>query len=166
MILGMTVETFTRLHVVLSLVAIGAGFVVLFGMLTGRVMDRWTLFFLITTTLTSLTGFAFPFRGVQPGHVIGILSLIALTIAIVARYSFRLAGAWRSIYVVGAVASLYLNVFVAVFHAFLDIPALQPFAPTKMVPPFMISELVVLVAFVMLTVMASRRFQVQNIRAT
>src|SRR5689334_4892514 len=93
-------ETFTLIHVGISLVAILAGFVVLFGMLTAKRFDRWTVFFLATTALTSLTGFFFPFHGVTPAIVVGIISLAVLAVAFYARYSRQLAGKWRKIYVI------------------------------------------------------------------
>src|SRR5258708_31161880 len=101
MIFGMTIATFTAVHVVLSLVGILSGFVVLFGLLGGKRLDGWTALFLTTTVLTSVTGFGFPFEHLLPSHKVGIISLVVLAIAIAARYTFHLAGAWRSIYTVG-----------------------------------------------------------------
>jgi len=110
MILGMT--TFTFVHVVLSLIGIFSGFVVVFGLLAGKRLDGWTALFLVSTVATSVTGFLFPFHRFLPSHGVGILSLLVLAIAILARYPLHLAGAWRRIYAVTAVISLYLNVFV------------------------------------------------------
>ena len=102
MILGMSTATYTLLHVLISLVGIGTGLVVVFGFLTGKRFDGVTVVFLITTVLTSVTGFGFPFDHLLPSHKVGIISLVVLAIAIPARYMFHLAGASLSIYVVGA----------------------------------------------------------------
>src|SRR6266851_3502004 len=112
MILGVSTETYTLLHVLISLVGIGSGFVVVYGLLTSKRFDGLTAVFLVTTALTSMSGFGFPFDHLLPSHKVGIISLIILALAILARYAFHLAGAWRWIYAVSAVLSLYLNVFV------------------------------------------------------
>jgi len=150
---------FTKLHVVISLIGIVSGLVVMFGLLVGRRLNAWTALFLITTVLTSLTGFFFPFHGVTPAIVVGIISLIVLAVAIVARYARRLAGAWRWIYVVTAMISLYLNVFVLIVQLFQKVPALKALAPTQSEPPFAVTQLVVLALFVLLTIIAAIRFR-------
>ena len=136
MILGMSTATYTFLHVLISLVGIASGFVVLFGLLTKKRLDRWTALFLITTAATSVTGFGFPVHELLPSHKVGIISLVVLTAAFFARYRFHLAGSWRWIYVVGAVLALYFNVFVLVVQLFLKVPALKALAPTQKEPPF------------------------------
>jgi hypothetical protein len=121
MIFGMTTSTYTLVHVLLSLVGIASGLVVVFGLLTGKRLDGWTALFLATTVATSLTGFGFPFDHLLPSHKVGIISLVLLAFAILARYAFHLRGVWRRIYVTTAVAALYLNVFVGVVQAFLKV---------------------------------------------
>ncbi len=158
MILGMSISTFTLIHVVLSLVGIFAGFVVLFGMFSSKSFDGWTALFLATTVLTSATGFFFPTAQILPSHIVGIISLIVLAVAIVALYTYRLAGAWRWIYVVGAVVALYLNVFVAVVQAFQKVPFLNALAPTQSAPPFIVTQVVVLGIFIALGFVAVRSF--------
>ncbi len=158
MILGMTLSTFTLFHVVLSLVGIASGFIVVYGLVAGKRLDGWTAIFLIFTVLTSLTGFLFPFVHLLPSHIVGILSLLVLAVAIFARYSRRLAGGWRRIYVVCAMVALYLNCFVAVVQAFLKVPALHALAPKGNEPPFLIAQLALLAVFVWLTIVAARRF--------
>jgi hypothetical protein len=165
MILGMTTSTFTLVHVLLSLVGIGSGFVVIFGLLTGKRLDGWTALFLATTVATSVSGFGFPFDHLLPSHKVGIISLVVLTLAILARYAFHLAGAWRRIYVISAVSALYLNVFVGVVQAFLKIPALKGLAPKQTEPPFLVAQLVVLVIFVGLTILAAKKFHAEPARA-
>ena len=158
MILGMSTASFTLFHVILSLLGIAAGIVVVFGMLAARRLDGWTALFLATTVLTSVTGFMFHSAHFGPPHVIGLLSLLLLVLAILARYSYHMAGSWRWIYVVTALISLYLNVFVGVVQAFQKLPLLQPLAPTGTEPPFAVAQGLVLLAFVVLTVLALKRF--------
>ena len=158
MILGMTTSTFTLVHVLLSLVGIGSGLLVAYGMLLGKRFDGATAIFLLTTVLTSLTGFLFPFEHLLPSHVVGVISLVALAIAILARYALHLAGAWRSIYVVCAVLALYLNVFVLVVQVFLKVPAVHALAPTQKEPPFLVVQLIVMALFVVLGIFAVKKF--------
>jgi hypothetical protein len=158
MIFGMT--TFTYIHVLLSLIGILTGLVVLYGLVGSRRMNGWTLAFLVTTVATSVTGYLFPFHGVTPAIVVGALSLIALAAVIAGWYAFHLAGAWRLIYVVGVVTALYFNVFVLVVQSFLKIPALHALAPTTPPsgPAFLASQAIVLTFFVVMGVLAVRRF--------
>ena len=100
MVLGMSLATYTLLHVLISLVGIASGLIVMYGLLAGKRLDGITLIFLVTTVLTSVTGFGFPFEHLLPSHIVGILSLIVLALAIPARYAFHMAGSWRWIYVV------------------------------------------------------------------
>jgi hypothetical protein len=158
MMLGMTLSTFTLFHVVLSLVGIASGLIVVYGLMTGKRLDGWTATFLVFTVLTSLTGFLFPFTHLLPSHVVGILSLLMLAVAIVARYPRRLEGAWRRIYVICAMVALYLNCFVLVAQMFLKLPALHALAPKGNKPPFLIAQLALLAIFVWLTIVAARRF--------
>jgi hypothetical protein len=158
MILGMTTSTFTLVHVVLSLVGIASGLVVAYGLLAAKRLDGWTALFLATTVATSVTGFGFPFDHFLPSHKVGIISLVVLTIAILARYAFHLVGGWRRIYVISAVTALYLNVFVGVVQAFLKVPALKALAPKQTEPPFLVTQLAVLVIFIVITILAAKRF--------
>ena len=159
MILGMSTQTFTVVHTALSLIGIVSGLVVMYGLLGGRRLDRWTAFFLLTTVLTSVTGFLFPFDHLLPSHKVGIISLVVLALAIPARYFFHLAGGWRRTYVLAAVLALYLNVFVLVVQLFLKVPALHAMAPTQQEPPFLIAQLIVLALFIWLAIAAVRRFR-------
>lgn len=163
MILGMTTATFTMLHVAISLVGILTGIVVMYGLLTTKPLGGWTAVFLVSTVLTSLTGFAFPNEHVTPGQVVGVLSLMVLLGAIVARYGLHLRGAWRGIYVVCSALALYFNVFVLIVQSFEKVPALKAIAPTQKEPPFAIVQLTVLAAFVVLTVLAVRRSRPEEV---
>ena len=163
MVLGLSFESFTLLHVVISLVAIASGLVVLIGMLSGKRLPGWTALFLATTVLTSVTGFLFPITAFTPALAVGALSLAILAAALLALYVFRLAGAWRPIYVTSAIAALYLNVFVAVVQAFQKLEPLQPLAPTQSEPPFLIAQAAVLVAFILAGLLAVTRFRPESV---
>ena len=152
-------KTFTDVHVAISLVAILSGLVVLFGLLTGRRLDHWTSFFLLTTVATSVTGFFFPFHGFTPAIAGGIISLVALALAIFARYARKLVGPWRPLYVISAMTALYLNVFALIAQLFLNVPALKALAPTLLEPPFLFAELLALIAFVVLGILAAIKFR-------
>ncbi len=162
MILGMSLVVFV--HVIISLVGIAAGFVVMFGMLGSRRMPGWTALFLVTTILTNVTGFLIPpflFDKLLPSHMIGILSLLLLAIACFALYGARLSGAWRWIYVLTALLSLYLNTFVLVIQSFLKVGPLHALAPSvpPSEPPFAILQGIVLVFFIIMIIGAIRRFR-------
>src|SRR6202171_2088924 len=156
MIFGMT--TFTFVHVVLSLIGIFSGLLVMFGLFAAKRLDGWTALFLVTTVLTSVTGFFFPFHGFLPSHGVGIISLLVLVVAIFARYGRHLAGGWRRTYAITAMIALYLNVFVLIVQAFRKVPALEAVAPTQSEPPFKITQLVALVLFAGLAIRASMKF--------
>ena len=160
----MILHIYTIVHTLISLAGIFSGLVVMFGMLAGKRLDGWTEWFLITTVLTSVTGFFFPFHGFTPAYAVGGISLVVLAIAIFARYRRQLAGPWRWLYVIGAMIALYLNVFVGVVQAFLKIPALHAIAPTQTEPPFQITQLVTLALFVLLTIIAAIRFRPEPVR--
>jgi len=158
-VFGMSLATYTLIHVIISLVGTGSGLIVLFGMFGGKRLDGMTALFLATTALTSLTGFGFPFEHVTPGIVLGILSLIVLAIAIPARYSFRMAGKWRAIYVITALIALYFNCFVLIAQSFLKVPALHALAPKGNEPPFAIAQGVLLVLFIVAGIKAVKKFR-------
>ena len=161
MTLGLSVAAITWIHVIISLIGIVAGLVAMVGLLTSRPMPGWTGVFLLTTILTSATGFMFPVKELLPSHVIGIMSLVLLAIACVALYGRKLVGSWRWIYVITAMTSLYLNIFVLVIQSFLKVPVLHALAPSvpPAEPPFAIVQGIVLVLFVAVTFLAVRRFR-------
>jgi hypothetical protein len=159
MIAGLSIENFTILHTAISLVAIASGLIVLAGMLRARRLPGWTALFLVTTVLTSVTGFMFPINGLTPAIIFGVISIVILAIALMALYVKHLSGAWRWIYVTTALAALYLNVFVLIVQSFQKVPALQNLAPTQSEPPFAIAQGVALIAFLVLGTLAARRFR-------
>ena len=164
MILGLSHPPLSRVHVVISLIAIVAGLVVMFGLLGSNPMPGLTAIFLSTTILTSATGFLIPpllSEKFLPSHIVGILSLVLLAVACFALYGKKLSGAWRWIYVVTALISLYLNVFVLVIQSFLKVPALHALAPSvpPAEPPFAVAQGIVLVFFVVVIVGAIRRYR-------
>ena len=155
----MILHIYTIIHTLISLVAIFTGFVVLFGLLASQRLDGWTKWFLISAIATTVTGFFFPFHGFTPAIGLGLISLPVLAFTIYARYSRGLRWAWRWIYVIGAVISLYFNVFVGVVQSFEKIPALHAMAPTQTEQPFKLTQLAVLSLFVILTFVAAIRFR-------
>jgi len=161
MVLGMSLSTFTLVHVIISLIGIVSGFIVLFGLFGSHRLPGMTALFLITTILTSVTGFLFPFDKLLPSHMVGIVSLIVLAIACFALYVMKLSGPWRWIYTLTAMIALYLNVFVLVIQSFLKIGPLHALAPSvpPSEPPFVVAQGVVLVFFVIAIIGAVRRFR-------
>ena len=160
----MILHIYTIIHTLISLVAIFTGFVVLFGLLAGNRVDGWTKWFLITALATTVTGFFFPFHGMTPAIKLGIISSVVLVVTIYARYAKHLAGAWRWIYAVGAVLTLYFNVFVGIVQSFEKIPALNAMAPTQTEQPFQLTQLSVLGLFVVLGFVAAIRFRPEPAR--
>jgi hypothetical protein len=158
MILGLSLSAFTTLHVVISLIGIVSGFVAVYRMLNGSRLDGWNTLFLVTTVLTSVTGFMFPLSGLTPAAIFGIISMVVLAIALGALYVFRLAGPWRPIYIVTALVALYLNSFVGVVQAFQKLAFLQPFAPTQSEPPFAVAQLILLALMLWLGYRTVRTF--------
>ena len=157
MVLGMSLEAFTLIHVLISLSGIATGAIVTYGFLTNQKLDRWTAVFLITTALTSLTGFLFPFTVVTPAIKLGIISLAVVSVAIVTKYLLR--PVWRKTYVIAACIALYFNVFVLVVQSFEKIPSLKAIAPTQKEPPFAVTQIAFFLVFVVLTALAVKRFR-------
>ncbi|WP_246664494.1 hypothetical protein [Tardiphaga sp. P9-11] len=155
----MSLGTFTLLHVLISLVAIGSGLYTIGGMIVGRSWPTITVIFLLTTAITSLSGYVFPANGLLPSHVVGAISLVCLTVAILALYPKRLLGIWRSVYVVSAALSLYFNVVVLIIQGFLKWEPLRALAPTQSEPPFIIFQGAGLLLLVIATILALRRFK-------
>ena len=154
----MILTAFTLFHVLMSLIAIGSGFVVVAGLLASKQSKGSTTLFWTTALVTTVTGFLFPFHGFTPGIGGGIVSTLVLAIGLAALYRFRLAGGWRRTYAIATVIALYLNMFVLVVQLFQKVPALKELAPTQSEPPFQIAQLVVLLVFAVLGVQAARKF--------
>jgi hypothetical protein len=155
----MALQYFTLVHILISLAGIASGFGALSGQLAGKLFPCWTAVFLVTTVATSVTGFFFPFRGLTPAFAVGLVSLLALAVANYALYFQRLAGSWRTAFVISALLALYLNVFVLVAQLFQKMPALMEIAPTQTEPPFAITQAIVLVVFILLGIIAMSRFR-------
>ena len=159
MILGMSEGAFTILHVIITLFAIGSGLIVVGGMFASDSLPATTALFLFTTALTSLTGFLFPIHGFTPALGVGIVACVILAVALFALYKENLVGAWRWIYVITAVVSLYLNVFVLVVQSFMKVSALNALAPMQTEPPFVVTQAAVLAIFVLISVIAVIKFR-------
>jgi hypothetical protein len=156
MILGLS--TFTFVHVVLSIIELVAGIVVVLGLLGSRSLPGWTALFVLTAVATSVTGFGFHTDMLLPSQILGGISLAVLLVVILARYVFHFAGAWRWIYAVSVVLSLYSDVFVAIVQAFAKIPSLNALAPTQSEPPFAYAQGAALLLFAVLAILAAVRF--------
>jgi hypothetical protein len=159
MILGMSTATFTQFHVFLSLIGIFSGIVVVLAMLGTIRLPLLTAVFLLTTVATSVTGFMFHFASFGPPEIIGVISLVALGVAILALYGYKLAGSWRWIYVATAVFALYLNVFVGVVQTFQKVAFFQVLAPTQTELPFAVAQGIVLIAFIALGIATAKKFR-------
>src|SRR5277367_3204886 len=155
----MILNIFTLVHVILSLIGIGAGLVVMLGFLSEKPLGSANALFLWTTILTSVTGYFFPYHGFKPSYVVGAISLLFLALAVVALRAGQLAGAWRKTYVISAMIGLYLNVFVLIAQLFMKVPALKALAPTGTEPAFKFTQLTVLVIFFILTILSPVRFR-------
>jgi hypothetical protein len=159
MIIGLSIYTFTIIHVIISLVAIASGIVVLVGMLGANRLRGWTALFLVTSILTSVTGFMFPINGFTPAIGTGIVSILVLGVALIALYAKHLVGSWRWIYVTAAATALYFNVLVLIVQSFQKVPALHALAPTQSEPPFLIAQGSALVVFLVVGFFAASRFR-------
>jgi hypothetical protein len=159
-------NSFTLFHVVLSLVGILSGLIAMFGMIAAKRLDSWNAVFLVTTVLTSVTGFLFPFHKLLPSHILGVLSLIVLAIAVPARYVKHLEGAWRKTYAITSCIALWLNVFVLVAQLYMKVPALHALAPTGSEPAFLITQVVVMTVFIVLTIAATIKFHPEAVHAS
>jgi uncharacterized membrane protein len=167
MILGMSIASFTQLHVIISLIAIVSGVVAVARMLGAKLMPLTSTIFLITTVATSVTGFMFDtpvdaprvIGSLDPAKVIGLISLILLGLALLALYVYKLAGAWRGTYVVCATIALYLNCFVLVVQSFQKVSFLHALAPTQKEPPFAVAQGVLLILFLGVGIAAFKKFR-------
>lgn len=158
MILGLSIPAFTTLHVVISLIAIALGVIVVWGLVKSQRLPVLTALFLITTILTSVTGFLFPASMITPAQIVGGISLAVLAGSVLALYLFHLDGRWRWIYVVTALIALYLNVFVLVVQGFQKVPYLHALAPNGNEAAFIAAQGALLLLFAGLGYVAVRRF--------
>jgi hypothetical protein len=161
----MLLQYFTLVHVLISLVGIASGFGVLSGLIGGKLFPRWIDIFMVTTWATSVSGFFFPFQGITPGIIVGCITVIAMGIASYGLYIRRLSGVWCSAFVVGAILSQYLNVFVLLVQLFQKMPVLQEIAPTQTEPAFVLTQLLTLVVFLAIGFLAVKRFRSPAITA-
>ena len=149
---------FTLVHVVISVLSLLTGLVVVGGLIGGSRRPGMTGAFLLTTVLTNVTAFGFPITTVLPSHVVAAISLVLLVICLAALYAKRLQGPWRRVFVITAVAALYLNVFVLIVQLFLKTPPLTELAPTQSEAPFALTQLLMLAIFLWLGRAAVRGF--------
>lgn len=159
MVLGLSIPAFTLVHVIISLIAIGAGIVALLGMANNQRLPGWNALFLLTTLATSVTGFLFPFKAFGPPHAFGVITIVVMIPVLLGIYIYSLRGRWRLTYIIGAAFILYLNAVVAVIQFFQKFAFLRPLAPTQSEPPFLIAQAAVLGFIVLLTIIAAVRFR-------
>lgn len=159
-------QLFTLVHTALSIVAIIAGILVMKGLISSAGRQLWTLLFLWTAAATTVTGFFFPFNGVTPALILGVISIVPITLAFAGRYRYRLQGTWRGTYVISAVVTLYFNCFVLVVQAFRHVPSLNALAPTQTEPAFQLAQLVNLVLFVVIGKISFRKYHPTNLQDT
>lgn len=145
-------------HVLISVAAIASGILVVWGLLSSSGMSTLTAVFLLTTLLTNLTGFLFPFKSFTPAIGVGIVGTVIMAICLAARYLKQMENGWRGVYVVTAVLSLYFNLFVLVVQLFQKVPEFNAYAPTGSEPPFAIVQGLVLLACLVAGFLAFRRF--------
>ena len=157
MIYGLS--TFAWVHTILSLVGLVSGLVVLIGLFGSKKLGGWTALYLASAVATSVTGFGFPFDKFEASHWVGVLSLVVLAAAILARYVFHFAGAWRWIYALSVVLGLYFLAFVGIAQLFKKVPALAAMAPTLSEPPFAITQLAATAIFFVLAIAAAIKFR-------
>jgi len=145
-------STFTLIHVAISLIGILAGLVVVYGFLAGLKLPAWNWVFLVFTLLTSVTGFFFPFHGITPGIVVGVISLVVLAVAVLAWKK-----GWSKTYIVTATIAEFFNVLVLIVQSFEKIAPLHELAPKGTEPITNVAKLAALVLFVVLAWVAIRR---------
>ena len=143
---------FTLIHVVISLIGIATGLVVIYGFLTGMRLRSWNSLFLVTTTLTSVTGFFFPYRGITPGIVLGIVSLVILAVALLA-----LSKGWTKTYIATCSSAEFFNVLVLIAQSFQKIPALHAYAPKGNEPIVAICQGTAFAILAVLAIVAMRK---------
>jgi hypothetical protein len=145
-------STFTLIHVAISLIGILSGLVVVYGFVVGDRLPAWNAVFLVMTILTSVTGFFFPFHGITPGIVVGVISLVVLAVAVAAWQK-----KWARTYIVTATVAEFFNVLVLIVQSFQKIPVLHALAPKGTEPITNVAKVVALVLFVGLAWVAIRR---------
>ncbi len=145
-------STFTTIHVIISLIGIFTGLVVVYGFLVGAKLPAWNWVFLVFTILTSVTGFFFPFHGITPGIVLGVISLVVLAVALLA-----LRKKWTKTYIVTATIAEFLNVLVLIVQSFEKVAPLHALAPKGTEPITTVVKVLALCLFVALGWVAVKR---------
>jgi cellulose synthase/poly-beta-1,6-N-acetylglucosamine synthase-like glycosyltransferase len=155
---AMLASIFAFIHVLLNLIAICAGATVLFGLLTGELLRKWPMCFLESSLLASITSFTFSVHHLRPAEEASMLSVYVAGAAILAWRKYHLAGVWSSVFAATSTMILYLNVFVAMAHAFGNLGALKALSPAHSMNTYMVIQLLAAVLFAVLGTLAIRRF--------
>jgi len=163
MTLGIPLSSLTTVHAAVSLIGLVSGLVALFvGPLGSRTARATTAVFLSSTLATSVTGLMFPYTHLGPGHVTGLLTLVALAPAFFALHRYRLEGPWRRVYAISAAVALYFNILIAILQAFGKIELLHPLAASLDTLVEAATQIVVLVLFLALWLLAARPSSVRS----
>jgi hypothetical protein len=149
----------TIVHTAISFVALAAGCLVVAALLNNRDERGPNSFFLASAALASLTGFVFPFAGITPAQIVGLLAVAILAACWRLRETSLASPLRRAIYVGGLVASLYLLAFVGVVQAFKHLAPLKALAPNGNEPPFVVAEVVTLALFAAVGLAVVLRFR-------
>lgn len=157
-----SLPVFTLLHVLISVIGIVAGLVAVGGFIAGVRLGGWIALFLLTTVLTSASGYGFAFTTLLPSHIVGAISLVVLAIALIAFYGKRLAGGWRATFVITSVVALYLNTFVLMAQLLQKVPAIATIAPGPNAPAFAATQGFVLVLFIVIGWLGVRGFRLER----
>jgi hypothetical protein len=155
----MIANILTFIHIACSLIAIGAGGKVLFGLLAGKLVEKWTVIFFRCSLAASVAGLLFSFHHLSFTQWLAMVSVYVSGAAILGWRKFHLVGIWRSICAFSTTIVLCLNILLLTTQAFEHIPVLKALAPTLSEPTFLASQLLESTFFVVLGVVAVRRFR-------
>jgi hypothetical protein len=149
----------TSFHVLISLVAIAAGFGLVYRLIANGSDSIFAKWFLATTAISLVTGFVFPFNGVTPAIHVGILCSVILLVTLYARHRARLAGIWRPTYVAGVTLLMFFNALVLIIQSFQKIGPLHALAPLGKEPTILACQVILLLGCVAAGILAMLRFK-------
>jgi hypothetical protein len=155
----MIVSVLTFIYFGLELIAICAGAMALFGLLTGLLPNKWAVLFLKCSLVASVTALLIPFKHFTLTQEAAMLSVYGTGAAVFAWRKFHFMGVWQSIFAWSITLVLYSNVVVAITQVFKRISLIKPLNPTKFDMPFLATQSIVLAIFVVLGIVAVKRFR-------
>jgi hypothetical protein len=154
----MIVSILTFIYFGLELIAIGAGAMALFRLLTGSLPNKWAVLFLKCSLVASVTALLVPFQHFTLTQEAAMISVYGTGAAVLAWRKFHFMGVWKSIFAWCITLVLYLNIAVALTQAFRRISQFKPLNPTQFDMPFLVTQSVVLAIFVVLGIVTVKRF--------